>query len=115
MFDGLRRALGEALKKLSGRGRMSEANIKEGLNEVRKALLDADVNFTVVNDFIARVTERAIGQAVLRSLNASEQIVSVVYEELVSLMGPVDSRIAMAKDRPTVLMLCGLQGQGKTT
>src|SRR6516162_1344805 len=115
MFDSLTRSLGEALKKLRGRGRLSEANIRDGLGEVRRALLDADVNFTVANDFIKRVTERAIGQEVLRSIDPSEQIVRFVYEELVNLMGPVDHRFHFAKDRPTVLMLCGLQGSGKTT
>src|SRR5438876_3612630 len=115
MFESIQKGLGEALKKLRGRGRLTEANIRDGLQEVRRALLDADVNFTVANDFIQRVTERAIGQAVLRSLDPSEQIVRVVYDELVNLMGPVDHRIPFAKDRPTVVMLCGLQGSGKTT
>ncbi len=115
MFDGLQRALGEAFKKLRGRGRLTESNIREGLQEVRKALLDADVNYQVVNSFIARVTERAVGQAVLRSLDPGEQVVKVVYDELVSLMGPVDHSFHFAKDGPTIIMLCGLQGQGKTT
>jgi signal recognition particle subunit SRP54 len=115
MFDSLQRSLGEALKKLRGRGRLTEANIRESLGEVRRALLDADVNFTVANDFIARVTERAVGQEVLRTLDPSEQIVRVVYDELVKLMGPVDHSFHFAKDRPTVIMLCGLQGSGKTT
>jgi signal recognition particle subunit SRP54 len=115
MFEGIQRGLSEALKKLRGRGRLSEANVREGLQEVRKALLDADVNFTVANDFIARVTERSIGQEVLRTLDPSEQIIRIVYDELVKLMGPVDSSFHFAKDRPTVIMLCGLQGSGKTT
>jgi signal recognition particle subunit SRP54 len=115
MFEGIQRGLGEALKKLRGRGRLTEANIREGLQEVRTALLDADVNFTVANDFIARVTERSLGQEVLRTLDPSEQIVRIVYDELVKLMGPVDASFHFAKDRPTVIMLCGLQGSGKTT
>src|SRR5205807_9185904 len=115
MFEGIQRGLGEALKKLRGRGRLTEANIREGLQEVRKALLDADVNYTVANEFIQRVTEKAVGQAVLRSIDPSEQIVRIVYEELVGLMGPVDHHFHFAKDRPTVIMLCGLQGSGKTT
>jgi signal recognition particle subunit SRP54 len=115
MFESIQRGLGEALKKLRGRGRLTEANIRDGLQEVRKALLDADVNYTVANEFIARVTEKAIGQAVLRSLDPSEQIVRVVYDELVNLMGPVDHNFHFAKDRPSVIMLCGLQGSGKTT
>src|SRR5262245_21728155 len=115
MFEGIQRSLGEALKKLRGRGRITEANIRDGMREVRKALLEGDVNFNVVNDFIQRVTERSLGQEVLRSLDPSEQIVNIVYQELIQLMGPVDHRIPMAKDRPTVVMLCGLQGSGKTT
>src|SRR5437867_5379795 len=115
MFEGIQRSLGEALKKLRGRGRLTEANVREGLREVRRALLEADVNFTVANDFIARVTERSLGQQVLRTLDPSEQIVRIVYDELVNLMGPVDHSFHFAKDRPTVIMLCGLQGSGKTT
>jgi signal recognition particle subunit SRP54 len=115
MFEGIQKGLGEALKKLRGRGRLTEGNIRDGLGEVRRALLDADVNFTVANEFISRVTEKAVGQAVLRSLDPSEQIVRIVYDELVNLMGPVDHRFHFAKDRPTVIMLCGLQGSGKTT
>src|SRR5207249_7010917 len=115
MFEGIQRGLSEALKKLRGRGRLTEANIRDSLGEVRKALLEADVNFTVANDFIARVTERSVGQEVLRTLDPSQQIVGIVYEELVKLMGPVDHAFHFAKDRPTVFMLCGLQGRGKTT
>jgi signal recognition particle subunit SRP54 len=115
MFEGITRGLSEAFKKLRGRGRITEANVQEGLREVRKALLDADVNYNVVNDFTRRVTEKALGQQVLRSLDPSEQIVHIIYQELVELMGPVDHRFHFAKDRPTVVMLCGLQGSGKTT
>src|SRR5437016_5474768 len=115
MFDAITRGLSEAFKKLRGRGRISEANVRDGLREVRKALLEADVNFTVANDFIARVTEKSLGQQVLRTLDPSEQIVRIVYDELVQLMGPVEHGFRFAKDRPTVFMLCGLQGSGKTT
>jgi signal recognition particle subunit SRP54 len=115
MFEGIQRSLTDALKRLRGRGRLTEANIRDGLQEVRKALLDADVNFTVANDFIARVEKKAVGQDVLRTLDPSEQIVRIVYDELVNLMGPVDHSFHFAKDRPTVIMLCGLQGSGKTT
>jgi signal recognition particle subunit SRP54 len=115
MLEGIQRSLGEALKKLRGRGRITEANVRESMQEVRKALLDADVNYNVANAFIERVTERSIGQQVLRTLDPGEQIVRIVYDELVSLMGPVDPNFHFAKDRPTVLMLCGLQGSGKTT
>jgi signal recognition particle subunit SRP54 len=115
MFEGIQRGLSEALKKLRGRGKLSEANVRDGLQEVRRALLDADVNFTVATDFIRRVTERSIGQEVLRTLDPSEQIVRIVYDELVQLMGPVDHSFHFAKERPTIIMLCGLQGSGKTT
>src|SRR3984893_8250678 len=115
MFESIQRGITDALKKLRGRGRITETNIRDGLKEVRKALLDADVNFTVANDFIQRVTEKSLGQAVLRSIDPSEQIVRIVYEELVNLMGPVDHNFHFAKDRPTIIMLCGLQGSGKTT
>jgi signal recognition particle subunit SRP54 len=115
MFEGITRGLSEAFKKLRGRGRITEANVQEGLREVRKALLDADVNYNVVNEFVKRVTEKSLGQQVLRSLDPSEQIVHIIYQELVELMGPVDHRFHFAKDRPTVVMLCGLQGSGKTT
>src|SRR5262245_23491881 len=115
MFEGLTRSLGEVLKTLRGRGRISESNVKDGLREVRRALLEADVNFNVVNQFIERVTQKAIGETVLRSLDPSEQIIRIMYDELVELMGPVDHKFHFAKDRPTVVMLCGLQGSGKTT
>src|SRR5438552_16751901 len=115
MFESVQRGLSDALKKLRGRGRLTEANVRDGLEEVRKALLDADVNFTVANDFIARVEQKAVGEEVLRTLDPSEQIVRIVYEELVGLMGPVDHSFHFAKDRPTIIMLCGLQGSGKTT
>jgi signal recognition particle subunit SRP54 len=115
MFEGIQRGLGEALKKLRGRGRITEANVRESMQDVRKALLDADVNYNVANAFIDRVTERSLGQQVLRTLDPGEQIVRIVYDELVSLMGPVNPNFHFAKDRPTVLMLCGLQGSGKTT
>src|SRR5580700_4185326 len=115
MFEGITRGLSDALKKLRGRGRLTEANIRDGMREVRRALLEADVNFTVVNTFIGRVEERAVGQDVLARVDPSEQIVKIVYDELVQLMGPVDQKIRFAKERPTILMMCGLQGSGKTT
>ncbi len=115
MFEGLQKTLTGALRKLRGKGRLSEANIRESLDEVRTALLDADVHLDVANAFITRVTKRAIGQEVLRSLDPGEQVFKVVYDELVALMGPVDVTIPVAQGRPTVIMLCGLQGQGKTT
>src|SRR5918912_4377086 len=115
MFEGITRGLSDALKKLRGRGRLTADNIREGLREVRRAFLEADVNFNVLNDFIARVEAKSLGQDVLARLDPSEQIVKIVYEELVGLMGPVDPKIPQRADRPVVLMLCGLQGSGKTT
>src|SRR5438477_5221215 len=93
MFEGITRGLGDALRKLKGRGRLTADNIREGLREVRRALLEADVNFTVVQDFIARVEEKAVGQDVLARIDPSEQIIQIVYQELVALMGPVDHKI----------------------
>src|SRR5437763_1760147 len=104
MFEGIQRSLSEAFKKLRGRGRISEANVRDGMREVRRALLEADVNFTVVDQFIKQVTEKSVGQEVLRSLDPSEQIVRIVFDELVDLMGPVDHKFRFAKDRPTVIM-----------
>ncbi len=115
MFEGIQRSLGEAFKKLRGRGSLTEANVREGLQEVRKALLDADVNYTVADEFVNRVTQRAIGQEVLRTIDPKEQIIRIIYDELVHLMGPVDPSFHFAKEGPTVIMLCGLQGSGKTT
>ncbi len=115
MFEGLQKTLTGALRKLRGKGRLSEANIRESMDEVRTALLDADVHLDVASAFITRVTKRAIGQEVLKSLDPGEQVFKVVYDELVALMGPVDTTIPVAQGRPTVIMLCGLQGQGKTT
>ena len=115
MFEGITRGLSDAFKKLRGRGRLSPENIKEGLREVRRAFLEADVNFNVLTDFIARVEVKSLGQDVLAKVDPSEQIIKIVYEELCQLMGPVDPKIPQRADRPVVLMLCGLQGSGKTT
>ncbi|MBX9680746.1 MAG: signal recognition particle protein [Gemmataceae bacterium] len=115
MFEGITRGLSEALKKLKGRGRITEENVREGLQAVRTALLEADVNYDVADAFIQRVTQQAVGQEVTKMLDPSEQIVQIMYNELVQLMGPVDAKFHFAKDRPTVIMLCGLQGSGKTT
>jgi signal recognition particle subunit SRP54 len=115
MFDGIQRGLKEALGKFRGRGRLTADNIREGLREVRRAFLEADVNFNVTNDFIARVEAQAVGQDVLERVNPADQIVKIVFDELVALMGPVDPKIPVFKDKPTILMMCGLQGSGKTT
>jgi signal recognition particle subunit SRP54 len=115
MFEGITRGLSDAFKKLRGRGRLTAENVKEGLREVRRAFLEADVNFNVLSDFIQRVEAKSLGQDVLARVDPSEQIVQIVYQELVALMGPVDPKIPQRADRPAVLMLCGLQGSGKTT
>src|SRR5215207_2750698 len=119
MFDNITRGLKEAIKKLRGRGRITEENVEEGLQLVRTALLEADVNYTVAGEFIERVKVKAVGQEVLRTIDPSEQIVNILYQELVKLMkGDSEKPEAVfhfAKDRPTVIMLCGLQGSGKTT
>ena len=115
MFQGLSDKLNEIFKRLRGHGRLSEDNIVESLREVRLALLEADVNFKVVRSFLERVRERAVGRDVLESLSPGQQIVKVVYEELTSLMGGAASPLKTAGQPPTVLMLVGLQGSGKTT
>ncbi len=115
MFESLSQRLKDALKAFTRRGQLNEKNIADGLREVRTALLEADVNFKVARDFIQRVQERSLGQEVLKSITPGQQIVKIVYDELIQLMGPADSTIPTSQERPTVIMLCGLQGHGKTT
>src|SRR5687767_5759318 len=115
MLDTLTDKLSGVFRNLSGRGRISEENIREAMREVRTALLEADVNFKVVKDFTERVVEKAVGQEVIKTLKPGEYMVRIVYEELVQLMGPVDTRIYTVQPPPTVIMMCGLQGSGKTT
>ena len=114
-FEGLSEKLNAAFKRLRGKGRISEADVKEAMREVRLALLEADVSYKVVKDFVATVTERAVGSDVLESLTPAQQIIKIVNEELTSMMGGVNSRIAFANSGPTVIMMVGLQGAGKTT
>ncbi len=114
MFESLSGNLTSALRTLRGRGKLTEANMREGLQLVQHALLEADVSFSVVKDFMGRVTEQAIGERVLKSLDPSQQLVGIVHQELIDLMGPVDHSLHLRGD-VTVLMLCGLQGSGKTT
>src|SRR4051795_199719 len=115
MFDTLTDKFNGIFRSLSGRGRISEENIREAMREVRTALLEADVNFKVVNDFIDHVIQKAIGQDVIKSLQPGQLMVKIVYDELVNLMGPVDTNIYFVTPGPTVIMMCGLQGSGKTT
>lgn len=115
VFQGLAEKLQDTFRKLKGKGKLTEADVSEAMREVRLALLEADVNFKVVKDFVARVKERAIGQEVMQSLTPGQHVVKIVYEEMTSLMGGTQSRLQMADKPPTILMLVGLQGSGKTT
>ncbi len=115
MLDSLSARLQEILDRVGGHGRLTEENIQEALREVRVALLEADVNFKVARAFIERVRAKAIGQDVLKSLTPGQQVVKVVYDELVDLLGGSGHRLAMAPHPPTIVMLIGLQGSGKTT
>ena len=114
MFDTLSDKLQHALGGLGGKGRLDDEKISKAMREIRLALLEADVNFQVVKDFVAQVKERASGQDVLKGLDAGQQVVKIVHEELTSLMGSGDSRLAFGKP-PTVILMAGLQGSGKTT
>ena len=115
MFESLSTRLQTIFDRLGGRGRLSEDNIQEALREVRVALLEADVNFKVVRAFIDRVKDKAVGQDVLKSLTPAQQVVKVVHDELVELLGGSGHRLSAATHPPTVIMLMGLQGSGKTT
>lgn len=115
MFDSLTEKLNSVFKKLRGHGKLTEENINEALKEVRLALLEADVNFKVVKDFIDRIHSRAIGQEVLGSLTPAQQVVKIVHEELIALMGGSNAGLALSYKPPIPFMLVGLQGSGKTT
>src|SRR5205809_5788907 len=115
MLDSLSTRLQAIFDRLGGHGRLTEENIQEALREVRVALLEADVNFKVVRTFIDRVRDKAVGQDVLRSLTPAQQVVKIVHDELVTLLGGSGHRLATASHPPTVIMLIGLQGSGKTT
>ena len=114
MFGGLTEKLSNAFKKFKNKGKLTEADVKEGMREVKLALLEADVNFKVVKDFVKTVTERAVGAQVLESLVPAQQIVKIVNEELINLMGGETPKININPKPPTVIMMVGLQGAGKT-
>ncbi len=114
-FEGLSDKLDSAFKKLRSKGSLTEADVKEAMREVRLALLEADVSYKVAKDFTATVTQRAIGEKVMESLTPSQMVIKIVNEELTALMGGTDSRLAYAAHPPTIVMMCGLQGSGKTT
>ncbi len=114
-FEGLADKLEEAFKKLKSKGSLTEADVKDAMREVRLALLEADVSYKVAKDFTKTVTERAIGAQVMESLTPGQMVIKIVNEELTALMGGTKSRLAVASHPPTVVMMCGLQGSGKTT
>lgn len=115
LFEGLSGKLQEAMKKLRGKGRVTEKDVKEMMREIKLALLEADVNFKVVKDFIGKVSERAVGQEVLESLTPGQQVIKIVHEELINLMGSANSKVTFSSKPPTIYMMVGLQGSGKTT
>ncbi len=114
-FEGLSDKLSRAFKRLKNKGKLSEADVKEAMREVRLALLEADVNYKVAKDFTNKVTERAVGQDVMESLTPAQMVIKIVNEELTALMGGENARLEFASKPPTVIMMCGLQGSGKTT
>ncbi len=115
MFETLTDKFNDAFRKLSGRGRITEANVREAMDEVRSALLEADVHYDVVQSFGAAVLDKGIGEEVLESLKPGQQMIKIVYDELVELMGPVDTHLMQVDPGPTIVMMSGLQGSGKTT
>ena len=114
-FESLSEKLSAAFKKLRGKGRLTEADVKEAMREVRHALLEADVSYKVVKDFVKKVTERAVGVDVLESLSPAQMVIKIVNEELVALMGSESTKLNIGSQSPSVIMLVGLQGAGKTT
>lgn len=114
-FESLAEKMQNTFKKLRGRGKLSESDVADALKEIRMALLEADVNFKVVKDFVAKIKERAVGQEVMESLTPAQHVIKIVNEELTELLGGTQSRIAISSKPPTVVMLVGLQGAGKTT
>ncbi|NLK69888.1 MAG: signal recognition particle protein [Clostridiales bacterium] len=114
-FESLSGKLNGVFKRLKSRGKLSESDVKEAMREVRLALLEADVSYKVVKDFVAKVTERSVGEEVLSSLTPAQQVIKIVNEELCSLMGESNSKINMPSKPPCIIMMCGLQGSGKTT
>ena len=114
-FEGLTNKLTAAFGKLRGKGKLSEADVKAAMREIRMALLEADVNYAVVKDFVKKVTEKAIGSEILESLTPGQQVVKIVNDELTELIGGSNARLTYSPQAPTVYMLCGLQGAGKTT
>ena len=115
LFEGLSGKLQDTINKFRGKGRVTDKDVKDMMREIKLALLEADVNFKVVKDFINKVSERAVGQDVLESLTPGQQVIKIVHEELIDLMGKVPAKVSIANNPPTVYMMVGLQGAGKTT
>ncbi len=115
LFSGLSEKLNHIFSKLAHKGRLTELEIKTAMREIRIALLEADVNISVVKDFVAKVSERAVGQEILKSLTPAQQVIKIVNEELIALMGSSNSKLAVSPNPPTIIMMSGLQGAGKTT
>ena len=115
LFSGLSERLSHIFSKITKRGKLTELEIKEAMREVRIALLEADVNYKVVKDFIKNVSEKAVGEEVLKSLTPAQQVIKIVNEELTALMGSTNSKLAVSPKPPTIIMMCGLRGAGKTT
>ena len=115
IFEGLSEKLNHIFSKMTKHGRLTELEIKQAMREVRIALLEADVNLQVAKDFIAKVSEKAVGQEILKSLSPAQQVIKIVNEELTALMGSTNSKLIVSPELPTVIMMCGLQGAGKTT
>ena len=114
-FEGLSEKLSATFKKLKNRGKLGEADVKEAMREVRLALLEADVNYKVAKDFVKTVTEKAVGEQVLQSLTPAQQVIKIVNDEMTALMGSTHTRINLSSKIPTIILMCGLQGSGKTT
>ncbi len=115
IFSSLSEKINHAFSKLANRGKLTELEIKQAMREVRIALLEADVNLSVVKEFVSKVTEKAMGEEILKSLTPSQQVIKIVNEELTELMGSTQSKLTVSSKLPTVIMMCGLQGAGKTT
>ncbi|HEX9255908.1 MAG TPA: signal recognition particle receptor subunit alpha, partial [Candidatus Angelobacter sp.] len=115
MFENLQEKLQRAFKNLRGQGTLTEENIQEALKEIRMALLEADVNFKVVKEFIDRVQQKAVGQEVMTALSPAQQIVKIVHDELVEMLGKDTAKLKFASQPPSVILMAGLQGSGKTT
>ena len=115
LFSSLSQKINHVFSKISNRGALTELEIKQAMREIRVALLEADVNLTVAKDFVNKVSELAVGEQVLKSLTPGQQVVKIVNEQLIELLGSTQSKLAVSSKLPTIYLMCGLQGSGKTT